>query len=518
MAQAAAARRFRWRAWIGPFAVLVLAAVTRMWALGSPKVLVFDETYYVKDAWTLVHLGYEGKWPADADRAFQAGHVDIYSKAAEYVAHPPLGKWIIGLGEWVTGAANPIGWRLSVAIVGVLAVALVMLVTHRMFATPLVTVVAGGLLAIDNQAILMSRVGLLDNMVMFFALAGFACVLEDRFWTERRLGRWLMRRDIGGWGPTLLWRPWLLGAGALFGLCTAVKWSGIYFLAAFAIYSVAVDMMLRRRAGLRFWYSAGLLKQAPATFLNLVPTAVVAYLAGWTGWFVTSGGWDRHYIQDGGHRFTGLLAWVPVPLQNLWAWHSDIYAFHVGLATPHPYSAPAILWPLIARPTSMYWDGASMSGGSGCQWQTCASTLTDLPNPLIWYAGIAAAIYLLVRLIRRREWQTGLLLMGVAAGYLPWLLYPKRTTFFFYSIAFEPYLLIGLAAVIGLMVLRPGAVDSPDEILAAEARYGMKVRRGVVIGFLALAVLVSAFFYPLDTAMQTPYWFWHLHMWSPTWV
>jgi dolichyl-phosphate-mannose--protein O-mannosyl transferase len=90
--------------------------------------------------------------------------------------------------------------------------------------------------------------------------------------------------------------------------------------------------------------------------------------------------------------------------------------------------------------------------------------------------------------------------------------------FFFYSIAFEPYLVIGLAAVIGLMVLRPSAVDSPDAILAAEARYGMKVRRGLVVGFLGLAVLVSAFFYPLDTGMQTPYWFWHIHMWSPTWI
>jgi dolichyl-phosphate-mannose--protein O-mannosyl transferase len=201
----------------------------------------------------------------------------------------------------------------------------------------------------------------------------------------------------------------------------------------------------------------------------------------------------------------------------MWAWHSDIYGFHVGLASPHPYSAPAILWPLIARPTSMYWNAAS-GAGSGCEWGSCAATITDIPNPLIWYAGIAAAIYLLVRLIRRHEWQTGLLLMGVAAGYLPWLLFPKRTMFFFYSIAFEPYLLIGLAAVIGLMVLRPGDADSPDEILAAEARYGMKVRRGIVIGFLGLAVLVSAFFYPIDTGMQTPYWFWHLHMWSPTWI
>ena len=68
------------------------------------------------------------------------------------------------------------------------------------------------------------------------------------------------------------------------------------------------------------------------------------------------------------------------------------------------------------------------------------------------------------------------------------------------------------------MVVRPTAVSSPDELVAAEARYGLTVRRGIVIGFLGLAVVVSAFFFPLDTGMQTSYWFWHIHMWSPTWV
>jgi dolichyl-phosphate-mannose--protein O-mannosyl transferase len=528
--QRTGARRSRYLDLLGPGLVLLVATILRFVNIGSPGVLIFDETFYVKDAWSLVHLGYEANWPSstavgkplDVNGLFQAGQVNIYTHAGEYIAHPPLGKWIIGLGELLAGGAqNPISWRVSVAVIGVLAVALVMLVAHRMFATRLVTLVAGGLMAIDNQAIVMSRVALLDNMVMFFALLAFWCVLEDRGWTERRFGLWLMRRrrDIGSWGPTFLWRPWLLGAGVALGACTAVKWSGLYFAAFFVVYLIAVDMMLRRRAGIRFWYSAGLLKQAWATVLNVLPIGLVVYLLSWTGWFLTAGGYDRNFVQTfPANRFHGLLAWVPPALQNLWAWHASIYAFHTGLETAHPYSAPAILWPLIARPTSMFWDPASMSGGNGCQYGTCAAAITDIPNPLIWYACWAAAIYLLVRLIRRHEWQAGLLLLGIAAGWFPWLLYPKRTMFFFYTIAFEPYLILCLAAVIGLMVVRPAAVSSPDELVAAEARYGLKVRRGIVIGFLGLAVVVSAFFFPLDTGMQTSYWFWHIHMWSPTWV
>ena len=500
--------------------MLLVAALLRLIGLGHPRTLVFDETYYVKDAWTLWHLGYEGSWGDKPDPGFAAGAVNGYSHAASYAAHPPLGKWIIGLFEVASGGAqDPFGWRLGVAVAGIVAVALLMLVTHRMFRTPLVTTVAGGLFAIENQAIVMSRVSLLDSLVMLLALAGFACVLEDRIRTERRLGRWMMdrRRGLGDWGPTFWWRPWVLAAGAAFGFCCGVKWSGIYFLAAFGLYVAGSDLLLRRRAGLRFWLPAGLLKQAPVLAVTALVPALVAYLVSWTGWFVTSGGYDRHALDgsaDG--RFTGALSWVPLPVQNLLVWHRSIYVFHTTLDAGHPYKAPAILWPIIARPTAMWWNGSAGSCGNGEA--DCVAAITDIPNPLIWYAGIAASIYLLVRFVRRREWQAGLILMGWVGGYLPWLLYPKRTMFFFYSIAFEPYLILALAATIGLLVMRPPEVDAADELVAAEASYGLRVRRGLVGAFLVLAVLVSAFYLPLSTGIPVPYWFWHAHMWSTTWV
>jgi dolichyl-phosphate-mannose--protein O-mannosyl transferase len=44
------------------------------------------------------------------------------------------------------------------------------------------------------------------------------------------------------------------------------------------------------------------------------------------------------------------------------------------------------------------------------------------------------------------------------------------------------------------------------------------VRVRFVIAFLIVVVLVSAFFYPMWTGMQVPFWFWTLHIWMPTWV
>jgi len=70
-------------------------AETQLWA--------FD----AKDAWTLWKFGYETNWPTGADPKVAAGDVNIYLKTAEFVVHPPLGKWIISLGMWALGPDNP---------------------------------------------------------------------------------------------------------------------------------------------------------------------------------------------------------------------------------------------------------------------------------------------------------------------------------------------------------------------------------------------------------------------------
>jgi dolichyl-phosphate-mannose--protein O-mannosyl transferase len=512
----------RWVRWGSHLAVVLLAAALRLWNLGLPHALVFDETFYVKDAWSLFNNGYESTWPIDANPLFEAGQTDIYTSDPSFVVHPPLGKWLIALGMNLLGPGNPWGWRLATVVVGVLAVVLIMLVAQKLFQSRLLALVAGFLLAIDGHAIVMSRVALLDNFVMFFALLGFGAVLMDREWHATRLATRLAGRNNPGWGPALWWRPWLLSAGLAFGLTSSVKWSGLYFLAAFGIYLVVVDALARRRNGVSFWLSAAILKQAPATFLTLVPIAGATFLISWTGWFVTRGGYYRDWADGVGAAWTGPLAWVPHTLQSFWHYQAAAYTYHVGLATPHPYQANPLTWLFMIRPTSMYYRGVD-SGEFGCQFQTCSEAITSVGNPLIWWAATAAVFYLVYRLARYREWRVGFILMGMIAGYLPWLMYLNRTVFQFYTIAFEPYLLLGLTFVIGLLLKR-----IPDQARLRRRHsahtqvpeYDPQSQAGavtaVVVG-LGVALLVTAFFFPVWTGMQTSFAFWQLHIWMPGW-
>src|SRR5690554_2601064 len=239
--------------WGGPIGVTILAAVLRLWNLGSPRSLVFDETYYVKDAWTLLHLGYEAGWPEDPNPAFESGDVDGFGTNPAFVVHPPLGKWLIALGLAVYGAEDSVGWRISTAVAGIVAVALVTLVAWMLFRSTTLATIAGGLMAIDGHDIVLSRVALLDNFLMLLVLLGFIAVLLDRGQSKRRLDAWLATAKKPDWGSALWLRPWLMTAGLLFGLASAVKWSGLYFLAVFAVYTLVMDALSRRRAGALFW-------------------------------------------------------------------------------------------------------------------------------------------------------------------------------------------------------------------------------------------------------------------------
>lgn len=495
--------------WGAPALVVVIAALTRLVGLGHPAELVFDETFYVKDAWTLFNLGYEGSWPHDADALFNSGQTDVFLSDPSFVVHPPLAKWLIALGMAALGPDNPVGWRISTAIVGILAVVLIMLIAKYLFRSTVLATIAGFLMAIEGNAIVMSRVGLLDNYVMFFALLGFGAILLDRRFTAVRLSAWIAQREEAGrstdWGPVFWWRPWLIAAGLAFGATAAVKWSGLYFLAGFAIYTLVVDALARRRAGIQFWGSGTVFRQAPVTFLLTVPVAAAVYFASWTGWFVTDNGYYRNWANEGDHAWTGAFAWVPHVLQSFWHFEVSVYDYHVGENRPHGYQANPLTWLFLVRPTSM-WYQSSAQGENGCTVDLCGASITGLANPLIWWAATAAIFYLAYRLVRFREWRVGLILMGFAAGYLPWLLYLGRTVFQFYTIAFEPYMLLALTFVIGL-ILGTGK----------DLTYRRVSGFGVVGVFLGLATLASVFFSPLWTGMQLDYNYLRLHWWLVTW-
>ncbi|MDO5628283.1 MAG: phospholipid carrier-dependent glycosyltransferase [Mobilicoccus sp.] len=509
-------------AYVGALLVAAFGGVLRFVNLGQPDTLVFDETYYVKQGWSLLEYGHERRVdPAlvgedvtpGVDELFAAGTPDVFGPTADFVVHPPVGKWVIAAGQWLIGVENPLSWRFGVAVLGTLSIFILALAARRLFSSTLLGLSAGLLLAVDGQHLVHSRTGLLDASVMFFALGGFAALLIDRDRSREILARKVgAHLDAGGspdggimrYGPWLGWHPWRWVAAVSLGLCIGTKWSGLYFLAIFGLMTVFWDMGARRAAGVKRWWWGAMLRDAPQAAVTMVGTAALAYVASWAGWFSSNGGWNRRWAED--HPATGLARFVPDALRSLWDYHEKMMTFHVGLHTPHTYQSNPWSWMLQSRPTSFFYKGSTL-GDPGCTVEACSRAILNLGNPAIWWTATLALPILLFMWALARDWRAGAILAGFVGGYLPWFLYQERTIFTFYSVAFVPFVVL---AVVYLLALVLGRGDAS----LRRRRIGL----GVWATFMVLAIALFAFFWPIYVAEIVPRDVWNLRMWFRSWV
>ncbi|OKJ70430.1 dolichyl-phosphate-mannose--protein mannosyltransferase [Streptomyces sp. CB02460] len=523
-------RLVRWAAWGGPLLVAAVAGVLRFWKLGSPHAVIFDETYYAKDSWALINQGYEGAWPKDVDKLIlnDPSQVPVPTDPG-YVVHPPVGKWIIGLGEQMFGF-TPFGWRFMVAVLGTLSVLMLCRIGRRLFRSTFLGCLAGALLAVDGLHFVMSRTALLDLVLMFFVLAAFGCLLIDRDWARRRLAAALPVDEDGVLRPDtrvaehlrLGWRPWRIAAGVSLGLAAATKWNGLYIMVAFGLMTVLWDAGARRTAGAVRPYLAVLLRDVLPAFVSVVPVALATYLASWTGWIVRNSperhGYFRDWAATDGKG--GSWTWLPDWVRSLWHYEHQVYDFHVHLTSGHTYQSNPWSWIVLGRPVSYFYE--EQNGCAESVTGKCSREVLALGTPLLWWAACFALVYVLWRWIFRRDWRAGAIACGVAAGWVPWFLYQERTIFLFYAVVFVPFLCLAVSMMIGAM-LGPAAETGPRYELGL-AKPDPSGERRRTLGAVAAGVLVLLiiwnfiYFWPLFTGTPIPEDAWRDRMWLDTWI
>lgn len=505
-----------WTSWLITAAVTVLAAVLRLTDLGRPARLVFDETYYVKQAYSLLVLGYEGRWGDDPNLDFAAGDFTDLGTEADYVVHPGVGKWMIALGMRFFDPADPVGWRISAAIVGTISVLLVVRIGRRLFGSTILGAVAGIFLAVDGIHLVMSRIAILDIFLSFWTLCGFLAVLLDRDQYRRRLAAAAARdlhahgRLTDPWGPKVGIRWWLIVAGICLGLATGVKWSGIYFVAVFGLLVVAWTIAARRAIGVRFWVGGGMIRDGVAAFLALVPTAGLTYVLTWLPWWLNPNSYMRHWAVD-----TNPVAeipqrlWMPEGLNSWWEYHRQMWSFHTGLTSEHTYMSNPWGWLAQYRPTSFAWQDLSAQSGADavCGSERCAAAILAVGNPVVWWGGAIALLVVIWAALRRRDWRAWAIIAGYMAGYVPWLMYPERTIFTFYTVAFVPFVALGLTYGLATII-------SSTQIPLRERRPGIWITAFTLV----LALATAAFFWPIWTSQWISYSYWNIHMLLPSWI
>ena len=355
---------------LAPISIIIGFALTlRLWRLNLPNGYIFDEVYYAKNAASLITDGVELNEQGES----------------EFVVHPPLGKWLIGIGIKLFGN-NEFGWRVIAALVGSASVLLIYLIVQRLFNSLFLSNIAAALFALDGLHLVMSRVALLDIFLMFFILLAFYLILRNDLWLS----------------------------GVVIGLAAATKWSAVFVIPFLILLTVNIG-----GANFATWGKR---------FSQFVLTPMGIYLLSWSGWIISSKGWAR---DSGSNLFS-----------SLWNYHVEIMNFHGGLTEQHTYAANPWSWLVLGRPTSFYYETPKNCGA-----QSCSQEILAIGTPILWWAGIFAIAITVGLFIANKDRVSAFILAGIAGTYLPWFFIQNRTTFYFYAIAIFPFIVLALINV-----------------------------------------------------------------------
>lgn len=525
--------QLRLQGWILTLAIGCVAAIVRFARLDYPKAIMFDETYYVKGAWSMLTYGWERSWAEGSDEGFSVGDYSGLLDEPDRWVHPPFGRWIMAQGMRIDPDSGW-GWRFATALLGVLLAMLTVRIALRMFTSLAIALLVGLAVALDGMGITMSRTGLLDGILAFFILLGFWAVLRDREWLARNL--------IHNEKPTSArLRPWAIVAGVAIGLACGVKWSGAFAGAAFGILIWVWGTLLHVEAHTSKPLLRGL-RDGFRAFYNYVPAMALSYVLSWFPWFFNSNGWDRQWAAQ--HPNDVPFAFLPDALNSFLHWHTESASFHTGLNSPHTYQSQAWVWILQLRPVSFYWADNKSLPANACSSDTCVGAITSIGNPVVWWAGFAALIVVLY-LVSKCDWRA----IGITAGYLGtwvvWFFFPNRTTFQFYAIALLPFVALALGLAVTAISERRKQAYTFDgavypalssrvlrrETSLADFDAGPRLPVGGIVEIppvgkgrtiltvlIILITLAALFWLPIWMGTPVPYWFWHAHMWFPSWI
>ncbi|KRB78235.1 glycosyl transferase [Nocardioides sp. Root190] len=540
--------------WLGPIAITLLAFGLRVIDLDNPKRFAFDETYYAKDAWSLLNNGFIQTYLKDADGNpkneinddILAGHTQgVWTGDPSLAVHPDVGKWLIALGEKAFGM-DPFGWRIASAVAGALMVLVMCRLVRRMTGSTMLGCVAGVLLMLDGLHFVLSRLALLDIFLALFLLCGVACIVADRDWLRGRLAKRALRAEDGtlqGWGGRVLFRPWLLAGGICFGLAIGTKWTALYPLAAFGVLCWLWSAGARRSLGIRWAVLKGAVADGLPAFVHLVVIGGLVYVATWTGWLLHANEYEdelsstqyRQYTgqgqcakDDDSYQATDLddskkwptadekdatgigEAWQS--LRSLWYYHQDVYTFHTHFlnCSEHFYESKPSSWLLVNRPVGVAVTNDISPDAKGCDAPAdsdCIKQVVLMPTPVLWWGGIIALLFSVVMWIGARDWRYGVAVVGTLSTWLPWMLYDERPIFIFYGIAILPFLVLAVTLSIGHLI-------GPSRLPSARRT------TGVIVGgaFVVLTLVNFAWFWPIFTNQMLTHSEWLDRIWFSRWV
>lgn len=435
--------------------------------------------------------------------------------------HPPLGKFIISIGIRIFGMC-PFGWRIMGTLFGIAMLPIFYLFTKKFFKETWIATITTVLFAADFMHFTQTRIATIDVFVTFFIILMYYFMYQ--YTTMSFYDTSLKKTFVP-----------LLCCGVSMGLGCACKWPGVYAGIGLAVvffavigqrymeYRYACRTINQTTEGIKHshikeTFSKNTIKTLAFCVLAFVVIPVVLYTMSYIPFddgnkiglvnFVT----DTQVVDGEGNTtsnvpledgeiltldtrytklaikselkdpesFTGKIAikWNTSSLNRLLGRmirsQDTMFSYHSKLEATHPFSSWSYEWPIMKRPIWYY--NKTISGN-------IQENISAFGNPLVWWAGIPAFIYMLYLICTKRDKTSMFLTVAYMAQFLPWT-NVSRITFIYHYFPSVPFITI----MIGYTMYR---------ICQGRKGQALKISRGACIGYAVAAVALFALFYPV---------------------
>lgn len=378
----------------------------------------------------------------------RTGYEFIHSLSVYEWTHPPLGKVFIALGIKLFGM-NPFGWRIVGTIFGILMIPLIYLFAKRLLKKSWLAVVVCLLLTFDFMHFAQTRIATIDVYVTFFIILMYYFMYK---YYSTSFYETSYKKDFA----------MLALCGISTGLGIASKWTGVY-AALFGLLPLWIIAFCRKRRDYQY---------AKANSKTLTDS-VGKYTAKTIVWCVIF-----FIIVPAAIYLLSYIPYLKAPDANgfksiidnqfgMIKYHGDTV-----LESTHPFSSNWYEWIFMKRPIWYY---------SGTISNTVKEGISSFGNPLVWWMGVPAFVYMVYIMFTKKDKNALFLVIAYMAQLLPWI-FVKRLTFIYHYFPCVPFvvLMIGYA----IKNLYDNAKNKKAFICA-------------VCGYIALVIVLFVMFYPV---------------------
>ena len=461
--------------------------------IGYKNSIYFDEIYFARSAYEYAHGIDTMEW-----------------------THPPLGKLLMALPVLIFGA-SPFAFRIMGALAGLAMIAVIYVLAKKLFKNRKWALLAGLLMTFDNFHFAHTRMATVDSFLVLF-------ILLSALFMKKYL-------DLDKDGEFKEKRKNLLLSGLFIGCAVTTKWTGLYAMLALAI--VFFTHLFKEREDKRKtkinYNRASKLTLAGLVVLSLIP--IIAYYA--TTILANSSKATKvifwYYFAVSAITLITLLvklikkdkslkktfaiclvAFILLPVviyslsymlfPHVFGYTSnsfsgiinqikDMFNYHSTLEEGHKFASHWYEWPLMIKPV---WYYVGYYGGN------LKSTIVGIGNPIIWWFGILASLYAMIRTLIKRESENFFIVMFILCTFVPYI-FIDRAMFMYHYFPTLPFLMLAIVSLIKWIT----------EKLKSNSFY---------IFYVALVIIIFFVFYPVVSGMMTTTDYIDALKWLSSWV